>query len=108
FPAFESEMSASDTVALAETRTANGIPYNKWDRAPHPVVDVAHLKASGDAPAFRVYGPGWAEMHLGGTLSTLTAAEVRARNHRGEVRRFFKDQTPPDRDDLRRFFGFDP
>ena len=109
FPAFDCEMRDVDTVTIAEGRTSGhgALLCNTWDRKPHPVVDLAYLKAPTDEPKFLIYPPKDMERLLGGTLAKLRFAEVRARNHRGDLRSFHKDQTPPDLADLRRFFGFD-
>jgi hypothetical protein len=109
FPAYDCEMGDADTVTLAEARTSGrgALPQNTWDRKPHPVVDIAYLKKATETPAFLVYDPKEMERRLGGTLTNLKVAEVRARNWRGEVRSFHKGQTPPDRDELRGFFGFE-
>jgi hypothetical protein len=69
-------------------------------------VDLAYLRKSTDAPEFLIYDPREVDKRLGGTLANLSGEEVRARNHRGEVRSFFKNQTPPDQTELRGFFGF--
>ena len=109
FPAFDCEMRDVDTVTIAEGRTSGHgqLLSNWWNRKPHPVVDLAYLKAPTDEPKFLVYPPREMERRLGGTLEKLTVAEVRARNWRGDLRSFHKNQTPPDPAELRRFFGFD-
>jgi hypothetical protein len=109
FPAFDCEMRDVDTVTIAEGRTSGHgqLLSNWWNRKPHPVVDLAYLKTPSDEPKFLVYPPREMESRLGGTLEKLKVAEVRARNWRGDLRSFHKDQTPPDPAELRRFFGFD-
>ncbi len=110
FPIFESEFSGAETVAEAEARTKGRgtIPTAQWDRAPHPVFDLAYQKKSTDTPKFLVFDPKELDRRLGGSaLVKMDAVEVRARNFAGEVRRFLRKQAPPDLDELRRFFGYD-
>ena len=108
FPAFECEFCEDDSVTVAEARCRSNLPYTKWDRAPHPVVDLAYLKETNDPPKFLVYPPTEVEERLISGLATLPATEVQARNHRGEVRRFLRGQRPPELRELRAFFGFAP
>jgi hypothetical protein len=108
FPGFASEMSGTESVKLADARCAGHahIPMAKWDRKPHPVLDLAHLKKPGEKPTFLVYPPDRLEYMLGEkALSKLSKVEVQARNYKGEVRRFVKGDTP-DLSELRAFFGF--
>lgn len=109
FPAFDCEIRESDSVPVAEARCKGhaSLPSGKWDRAPHPVFDLAHPKKPGDVPAFLVYPPAQLEARLIKGLAKLKEAEVHARNYLGEVRRFVRGQSPPELSELRAFFGFD-
>ena len=110
FPAFRCEVMGNETVALADARCSGRgcIPYANWARAPHPVVDLAHLKKPTDEPKFLVYDPGELDRHLSPkALGAMKGAAILARNHAGEVRRFERGAAPPDAKELRRFFGFD-
>lgn len=108
FPAFECEMRDVDSVAMAEARTAGHgtLRTTRWDRPPHPVLDLAYVEDARETPTFLVHPPDRLEALLVRGLATMKTAEVLARNHRGEVRRFVRGQTPPALDELRAFFGF--
>jgi hypothetical protein len=109
FPAYACEVMGNESVCVAEARCAGrgAIRTNDWTRRPHPVFDLAYLKQAGDQPKFLVFDPAELERRLGAnTLAKLSVAEVQARNHAGEVRRFRKGDTP-DMAELRQFFGGD-
>lgn len=109
FPAFDCEMSGDETPGMADARTTGhgSIPLIDWNRAPHPVFDLAYPKSRGE-PKYLVYAPKELERRLGAAaLAKMKEPVVLARNYRGEVRRFAKGDTP-DMASLRAFFGFDP
>lgn len=108
FPAFDCEFTGDESVTVAEGRTQGhaSLSSSKWGRAPHPVLDLAYPEKASDTPKFLVYDPKEMEKRLGGSLAKLKGEEVLARNYAGVVRRFQKNQTPPDVEELRRHFGF--
>ncbi len=110
FPAFDCEMREVDSVAVAEARVVGhgALRTSRWDRAPHPVLDLAYVEDASATPTFLVHPPDRLEALLVRGLATMKTAEVHARNHHGEVRRFVRGQAPPALDELRVFFGFAP
>lgn len=109
FPAFDCEATGSETVsvALARIEGRGAIRTNAWDRAPHPVMDLAIVKKAGDAPRFLVHPPSEIQkLFSAAALQKLAGAELHARNHAGEVRVLARGEAPPAIADLRRFFGF--
>lgn len=108
FPIFDCEATGTETVTLAEGRTSGhaSLPSSRWDRDPHPVVDLAYLDDPEDPPKFLVFDPKTMEARLGKELARMKSAVVLARNYAGEVRRFTRGQAAPDVAELRRFFGY--
>lgn len=111
FPAFECETTGSETVSIAEARCSGrgAIPSSTWERAPHPVFDLALLKTAAESPQFLVCDPEELEARLGvRALARMRHVEARARNYAGEVRRILRGSPPPDLAELRAFLAYEP
>lgn len=109
FPAHDCEVVGDETVAVAEARTTGrgAIPSARWDRAPHPVVDLAYPKKEGERPRFLVYDPREVEERFShAALAKLPGPALHARNHAGEVRVYAKSAPAPSLAEVRAFFGF--
>jgi len=110
FPAFDSEITGTESVGMAEART-NGrasINTSRWDRDPHPVLDLAYLKKPTEKPKFLAHDPTELERRLGAkAIAGMREVEIQARNYAGEVRRFVRGEPPPDLAELRAFFGYE-
>lgn len=109
FPAFDCEVTGTESVTMAEARTQGraSLPMNTWDREPHPVVDLAYVKKVGELPKFLVYDPNRVdELFSKKALAKSECVELHARNHAGVTRVWTKGSAAPDLVELRAFFGF--
>ncbi|MBK6696022.1 MAG: hypothetical protein IPG50_28005 [Myxococcales bacterium] len=109
FPAYACEVVGDETLTVAEARTTGRgcIPSAHWDRAPHPVVDLAYLNKPDDSPTFLVFDPDEVEKRFAPTaFKKIKEAAVLARNHAGQVKKLSRTDSPPSLADLRAFFGF--
>lgn len=114
FPCFDCEITGEETVTVAEARCSGhgALPSARWDRAPHPVLDLRtrkRLDRDEDTP-FLVYEPRRIAQLLGtAALAKTKGVAIEVRNHAREVRQLARGTVMDDAAwaELTAWLGFD-
>ena len=94
FPIYDCEFRGDENVSFAEARTAGrgSIPYSRWNRAPHPVVDLL-LQVPGRKKAkLLVFDPKELAGQIKRTASSAQGTVLEVHNFHGEICRLLRGE----------------